>query len=634
MLRSLRQDRNVLDEKLSRGLVRRILVYGRPYRGLIVAFLVVLALSSAVGIVPPLLMQRIIDDGVLAGDKQVVLVLAGAVAALAFVDAALNLIGRWCSATLGESLILDLRRQVYGHVQSMPLSFFTRAQTGKLVSRLNTDVIGAQQAFTSTLTNSVSNVLTVALTLGAMITLSPRLTLIALAIVPIFLIPARIMGSRLAGLTRRQMNLNGEVSEIMTERFSVSGAMLVKLFGRPEDELDHFDQRASGLRGVAVKIAMNVRFFMVTLTLLAALATAVVYGLGGVWVIDELLTIGTLTAMAGLLARLYAPLTALTSLRVDIMTALVSFDRVFELLDREPAIQDAPDARSASGVGVVEFDHVWFHYPDQLTLASLEAADDASSERVPADLEAVGSGTADPDRDATPAAPMDVHEVLRDISFRVEPGHTLALVGPSGAGKTTMTHLIARLYDVSAGAIRVGGDDVRELTQASLREQVGYVTQDAHMFHDTVRANLEYARPGVTEDEIWTALAAARVDTVVGELPNGLDTIIGERGYRLSGGERQRLAIARLMLKAPPVVVLDEATAHLDSESEAQVQQALEEAAEGRTSIVIAHRLSTVRRADEILVLEQGQVVERGRHEDLLAAGGLYADLYHTQFAD
>lgn len=496
LLSGLRKDRSVVRESLPKGLVRRVAGYGRPYRGLILGFLVVLAASSAVGVVPPLLLQRIIDRGVIGGDQRLVITLAIVVAVIAFVDAALNLVGRWCSSHLGESLIRDLRTQVFAHVQSMPLAFFTRAQTGKLVSRLNTDVIGAQQAFTSTLTNSVANILTVGLTLAAMFTLSIRLTIAALVIVPIFLIPAKIMGARLAELTRQQMNLNAEVSGLMTERFSVSGALLVKLFGDARVEEERFAESAGQLRSVAVRIAMNIRFFMVSLTLLAALATALVYGLGGVWAIRGTLTIGTLTAMAGLLARLYAPLTQLTNLRVDIMTALVSFDRVFEVLDTKPAITDAPGAKEASGLGKVEFDHVSFGYPDTVTLASLEV-----------------TGSEDQ---------AETEQVLHDVSFSVEPGRTLAIVGPSGAGKTTVTHLVARLYDVDSGAVRVGGDDVRDLTQASLRHSVGYVTQDAHMFHDTVRHNLLYAKPDATDAELWKALESARIDDLVRTCPTVL----------------------------------------------------------------------------------------------------------------
>ncbi|NNG18675.1 ABC transporter ATP-binding protein [Naumannella sp. ID2617S] len=608
-LSGMRRDRSVVHHRLGQGVVRRVLGYAAAYRGLIALFLVLIVFAAVLGVLPPLLFREIIDDGVLAGNLQLVVRLALIVAGIAVADALLSLVQRWCSARIGEGLILDLRTQVFDHVQSMPISFFTRTQTGKLVSRLNTDVIGAQQAFTSILSTSVSNIISLALVLGAMIVLSWQLTLAALVLLPIFLIPARIMGARLAGMTREQMTHNADLSATMTERFSVSGALLVKLFGRPEHEHQTFADKADAIRRVSIRIAMNTRFFMVSMTLVAALATALVYGVGGWLAIRGSLTVGTLTALAGLLARLYGPLTQLTNLRVDVMSALVSFERVFEVLDLEPAIADAPDARPVGPSGSVEFDRVDFRYPDasQASLASLESV--ARSE------------------DADGAL------VLNEVSFRAEQGQTVALVGPSGGGKTTLTHLIARLYDVTGGAVRVGGDDVRQLQLASLQAAIGYVTQDAHMFHDTIRANLAYAKPEASEEQMWQALAAAQIDRLVHSLADGLDTVVGERGYRLSGGERQRLAIARLLLKAPPVVILDEATAHLDSESEAAVQRALDTAMVGRTSIVIAHRLSTVREADQILVLAKGRIVERGRHTELLAADGVYAELHRTQFA-
>jgi ATP-binding cassette subfamily B protein len=490
----------------------------------------------------------------------------------------------------------------------MPVAFFTRTQTGKLVSRLNSDVIGAQQAFTSTLSTVLSNLISLVLVLAAMIVLSWQLTLAALIMFPVFLIPAKIVGRKLADLTRDQMQLNGDMSATMTERFSVSGALLVKLFGRLPEEHDRFAERAGAVRDVSVKIAMNGRFFFTSLGLVAALATALVYGVGGSLAIDGVLTVGTLTALAGLLAQLYGPLTQLTNLRIDVMNALVSFDRVFEVLDLVPMIGDAKDAETVAGPASVSFEDVSFSYPTahEVSLASLESI---------ASLDQRPSG-----------------EVLHDVTFDVAAGQTVALVGRSGGGKTTMTHLIARLYNATSGTVSVAGTDVKDLKQESLRAAVGYVTQDAHMFHDTIRANLRYAQPDVTDAELWEALDAAQLKTLVESLPDGLETVVGERGYRLSGGERQRLAIARLLLKAPPIVVLDEATAHLDSESEVAVQQALDRAMEGRTSIVIAHRLSTVRNADLIVVVDHGRIVQRGRHDKLLADGGLYAELYHTQF--
>lgn len=608
-LGAMRKDRSVLQHRLGKGVVRRVLGFARPYRAMIAVFIALIIVSSALGVVPPLMFKEIIDRGVLSGDLRIVVVLALVVAAVAVAQAVLSLVQRWFSARIGEGLIYDLRTQVFDHVQRMPVAFFTRTQTGKLVSRLNSDVIGAQQAFTSTLSNSVSNIISLVLVLAAMLVLSWPLTVAALVLLPVFLIPARIMGARLAGLTHQQMQYNADMSAMMTERFSVSGALLVKLFGDGSREHDRFAERADGVRDVSVKIAMNGRFFMTSLTLVAALATALVYGVGGWLSIRQALTVGTLTALAGLLGQLYGPLTQLTNLRVDVMSALVSFERVFEVLDVEPSIKDAPDARALGDEASLEFDHVSFTYPDpaSVSLASLESV--AVSEQV------------------------STEPVLRDVSLHAQPGQTIALVGSSGSGKTTATHLIARLYDVDSGAVRVGGTDVRELRLDSLHAGIGYVTQDAHMFHDTIRENLAYARAEATETEMWQALAAAQLDRLVASLPDGLDTMVGERGYRLSGGERQRLAIARLLIKAPPIIVLDEATAHLDSESEAAVQRALDVAMRGRTAVVIAHRLSTIRNADRIYVMSQGRVVQQGRHEELLAQGGLYAELHHTQFS-
>jgi ATP-binding cassette, subfamily B, bacterial len=610
MMRRLGQDPEVAQHRLTKGVLPRILRFAKPYRALITVFVVLVVISSALAVTPPLLFKQIIDEGVLKGDRRLLITLAVTVAALAVAQGILGMVQRWCSSTIGEGLIFDLRTKVFDHVVQMPVAFFTRTQTGKLVSRLNSDVIGAQQAFTSTLSTVLSNVISLILVLAAMIVLSWQLTLAALIMLPIFLVPAKIVGRKLADLTRRQMQLNGDMSATMTERFSVSGALLVTLFGRLSEEHDRFAERAGAVRNVSVKIAMNGRFFYTSLGLVAALATALVYGVGGLFAIKGALTVGTLTALAGLLAQLYGPLTQLTNLRIDVMNALVSFDRVFEVLDLPPMIADRPDAEPVAGPASVRFENVSFSYPtaDQVSLASLESI--ATLEQRPN------------------------AEVLHDVSFSVEAGETVALVGRSGGGKTTITHLIARLYDVSDGAVLVGGADVRDLQLASLRNTVGYVTQDAHMFHDTIRANLVYARPGLSDAQLWEALFAAQIKDLVEGLPDGLDTIVGERGYRLSGGERQRLAIARLLLKAPPIVVLDEATAHLDSESEVAVQRALDTAMEGRTSIVIAHRLSTIRNADTIIVVDRGRVVQCGRHAELLADGGLYAELYRTQFAE
>jgi ATP-binding cassette, subfamily B, bacterial len=608
MMRRMSQDPDIAQHQLSPGVVWRVLRFAKPYRLLIIVFVVLVVILAALAVAPPLLFKEIIDHGVLQGDRRVVIILSLALAGLALLQAVLGLVQRWFSSTIGEGLIFDLRTQVFDHVMQMPVAFFTRTQTGKLVSRLNSDVIGAQQAFTSTLSTVLTNLISLVLVLAAMIVLSWQLTLAALIMLPIFLIPAKIVGRKLADLTRQQMQLNGDMSATMTERFSVSGALLVKLFGRVAEEHDRFAERAGAVRDVSVKIAMNGRFFFTSLGLVASLAVALVYGVGGSLAIDGVLTVGTLTALAALLAQLYGPLTQLTNLRIDVMNALVSFDRVFEVLDLLPMIRDDENAEAVKGPASVSFEHVSFSYPtaDEVSLASLESV---------ASLDQRPSG-----------------EVLHDVTFSVAAGQTVALVGRSGGGKTTMTHLIARLYDATSGTVFVAGTDVRKLTQASLRATVGYVTQDAHMFHDTIRANLRYASPDATEAEMWEALDAAQIKALVEKLPDGLDTVVGERGYRLSGGERQRLAIARLLLKAPSIVVLDEATAHLDSESEVAVQRALDLAMVGRTSIVIAHRLSTIRNADLIIVVDQGRIVQRGRHEELMREGGLYTELYRTQF--
>jgi ATP-binding cassette, subfamily B, bacterial len=608
LMRRMSQDPDIAQHQLSPGVVWRVLRFAKPYRLLITVFVVLVVISAALAVAPPLLFGEIIDQGVLQGDRRLLIILSLTVAGLAVLQAVLGLVQRWFSSTIGEGLIFDLRTQVFDHVIQMPVAFFTRTQTGKLVSRLNSDVIGAQQAFTSTLSTVLTNLISLVLVLAAMLVLSWQLTLAALILLPIFLIPAKIVGRKLADLTRRQMQLNGDMSATMTERFSVSGALLVKLFGRLPEEHDRFAERAGAVRDVSVKIAMNGRFFITSLGLVAALATALVYGVGGSLAIDGVLTVGTLTALAGLLTQLYGPLTQLTNLRIDVMNALVSFDRVFEVLDLLPMIRDAEDAETVKGPASVSFEHVSFTYPsaDEVSLASLESI---------ASLDQRPNG-----------------EVLHEVTFSVAAGQTVALVGRSGGGKTTMTHLIARLYDATSGTVSVAGTDVKKLQQLSLRATVGYVTQDAHMFHDTIRANLRYARPTVTEAEMWEALEAAQIKPLVESLPDGLDTVVGERGYRLSGGERQRLAIARLLLKAPSIVVLDEATAHLDSESEVAVQHALDLAMEGRTSVVIAHRLSTIRNADLIIVVDQGRIVQQGRHEELMREGGLYTELYRTQF--
>ena len=608
--RSFIRGQDLQKRKLPRGTLRRIARFARPYRNILAIFVVVIVVDSLVGVANPLIYRDIINKGILPKHADVVVELAILVAVLAIADALLSLVQRYISAKVGEGLIYDMRTRVFTHIQRMPIAFFTRTQTGALISRLNNDVQGAQQAFTNTLSSIVSNLLTVVLTVATMAFLSWPITLVALALLPVFLIPARRIGRRLAELTRESYNLNAAMNNTMTERFNVSGALLVKLFGRPQTEHEQFADKAGRVRDIGVRTAMYGRVFFVALVLTSSLATALVYGWGGVLAIHGTFNVGTVVALTALLNRLYGPLTALSNMNVDIMTALVSFDRVFEVLDLKPMIDEKPDAKPiARGPVSVEFDHVQFSYPTaaEVSLASLESV--ARLDQAPS------------------------HQVLNEVSFTAEPGQLVALVGPSGAGKTTISSLVPRLYDVNAGAIRVGGIDVRDATLESLRDTIGVVSQDAHMFHQTIRDNLLFARPEATEQELREALEAAQISGLVASLPDGLDTVVGDRGYRLSGGEKQRLALARLLLKAPDVVVLDEATAHLDSESEAAIQRALAQALVGRTSLVIAHRLSTVRDADQILVVVGGRIVERGRHEELLAEGGVYAELYRTQFA-
>ncbi len=610
MLRSMHRDPSVSQHKLTRGTARRIVTFAQPFRRQIALFLVTVVIDSLLVVATPLLVKRIIDVGLPNRDRGVVVTAALIMAGLAVFDALLGLIQRFLSSRIGEGLIFLLRTKVFSHVQRMPIAFFTRTQTGALVSRLNSDVIGAQQAFTSTLSSVVSNVVSLAVVLTTMLILSWQITVVALVMLPLFVLPARLLGRRLAVISREAMTLNAEMGQTMTERFNVSGALLVKIFGRLPDESAAFSSKASRVRDIGITSAMYGRLLFTALALVASLATALVYGAGGWLVIAGSLPLGTLVALAALLGRLYGPLTALSNVQVDVMTALVSFERVFEVLDLQPLVDDKPDALVLpAGAAGVQLEHVGFRYPSaaEVSLASLESV-----------------------------AKLDLSEpqqVLRDISFDVQPGQMVALVGPSGAGKTTITSLVSRLYDVQSGSVRVGGHDVRDVTLESLQRVVGVVTQDAHMFHDTIRGNLLYARPTATEAELVQACRDAHIWDLVTSLSDGLDTVVGDRGYRLSGGEKQRLAIARLLLKAPAVVVLDEATAHLDSESEVAVQRALATALAGRTSIVIAHRLSTVRDADQILVIDDGRVVERGHHDELLAAQGLYADLYRTQFA-
>ena len=607
-LRSLSSDQSVKNQKLRAGTFKRILSFARPYRKYLFIFITTVILDAILVVATPLLLRSLVDDGVVKGRGDVVTELALIVGALAIADAIFSALGRWFSSRIGEGLIYDLRSQVFEHVQRQSIAFFTRTQTGSLISRINSDVIGAQQAFTSTLSGVVSNCLTLLLVTVAMLTLSWQITLVSLLLLPIFILPTKWIGKRLASYTRRSFELNAEMSSTMTERFNVSGALLVALYGDRIAESSNFRGKARSVADMGIKIAMLNRIFFIAMTSVAAIATSFAFGIGGHLAINEKITIGTLLAITALLARLYGPLTALSNIRVDVMSALVSFERVFEVLDLEPMVKEIFNPKTISkSVPQIEFEDVVFSYPkaEEISLASLEAA---------AKPEVVESG-----------------EVLKGISFRCEPGTLTAIVGPSGAGKSTISGLLPRLYDVTSGSIKINGTDIRETTILELRSLIGIVTQDSHMFHESIRDNLRYAKTDATEEEILRSCEAAQIGEFVRSLPSGLDTVVGERGHRLSGGEKQRLAIARLLLKAPRIVILDEATAHLDSENEALVQEALAQALVGRTSIVIAHRLSTIAHADQILVLENGEVIESGKHEELVAKGGLYFDLYQRQ---
>ena len=614
----LRMDDSITRQKIRPGTVRRIVPYAKQYRWALGLLLLVTAIDAGIAVANPLLLGEVIDRGILPHRLGVLVALTLVMVGLALVDALAVYLRALSSARIGEGLILNLRTQVFSHVQQQPLAFFTRSQTGSLVSRLNTDVIGAQQAVTSLLTQTLSLVLTLSLTLAALFAMSWQITVVALVVIPLFILPAKMVARRVQRLAREGMQLDAELGSMMNERFNVAGAMLTKLYGRPAEESELFTGRASRVRDIAVMTNVYGSVLPISIGVLAGLMTALVYGLGGTFVIGGSLKIGTLVALALLVTRLYGPINMLTNIQVNFLTALVSFDRVFEVLDLKPLITDRSGALAlpVSGHGngsapPVEFDHVSFRYPaaSEISLASLESI-------------------ALPMRES-----VDETWVLHDVSFVAPSGKLTALVGPSGAGKTTITHLVPRLYDPGAGAVRIGGLDLRDVTLRSLHTAIGVIPQDAHLFHDTIRANLLYARPGATEKELREACEAARIWDLLGTLPDGLDTVAGDRGYRFSGGEKQRLALARLLLKAPPLVVLDEATAHLDSESEAAIQEALRTALAGRTSLVIAHRLSTIQEADQILVIDAGEVRERGTHDELLAMRGLYTELYETQFS-
>jgi ATP-binding cassette subfamily B protein len=606
--RSMTADPSVKEQKLKPGTVKRIFSFARPYRTNIIVYLATVVVDAGLVVATPLLLKRLIDDGVIPKDASVVTNLAILVGLIAIADAGFNMLGRYFSSRIGEGLIYDLRSLVFSHVQKQSIAFFTRTQTGALISRINSDVIGAQQAFTATLSGVVSNVVSLFLVTITMLILSWQITIFSLLLLPVFLIPTKWVGRRLQSLTRESFGVNAEMSSTMTERFNVSGAMLVALYGEPAREREYFRSRARRVADIGIKMAMLNRLFFIALTSVAAIATAFAYGIGGHLAIQGGVTVGTLLAITALLARLYGPLTALSNVRIDVMTSLVSFERVFEVLDLEPMVKNRENAKVLQTTQPrIEFKNVNFSYPraEEISLASLESA---------AKAETVQSG-----------------QVLNNLSFVAAPGTMTALVGPSGAGKTTSSALLPRLYDVTDGAISIDGHDIRDLTLESLRDSIGVVMQDAHLFHETIAENLRYAKQDATEEELIQACKSAQIWTLIDSLPNRFETMVGERGHRLSGGEKQRLAIARLLLKSPSVVILDEATAHLDSENEQLVHAALQTALKGRTSIVIAHRLSTVRDADQILVLEKGSIVERGTHDELVAKGGLYSDLYTRQ---
>ena len=607
-LRTLSSDQSVKNVKLRPGTLKRIFTYAIPYKSTFLLFLFCLIADAVLTVATPLLLRELIDQGVIPKDRTVVTTMAIAVAVLAILTAFINIIVRWISAKIGEGLIYDLRAQVFRHVQEQSIAFFTRTQTGALITRINSDVIGAQRAFTSTFSGLISNVLTLILVVGTMLALSWQITVASLLLLPVFLAPTRWIGARLQGYTRDSFEINGEMSSTMTERFNVSGALLVKLYGDLDQESQVFRKKARKVADLGISMAMLNTFFFIALISIAALATAIAYGIGGQLAIDGAITVGSLIAITTLLARLYGPLVALATVRVDVMGALVSFERVFEVLDLKPMVQEKVSAQVLKSKNpAIEFRGVHFTYPNaqQISLASLEAA-------------------------SLPEV-RDSEEILKGISFTALSGTVTALVGPSGAGKTTISALLPRLYDVTSGSITIDGHDLRDLTLTSLRDSIGVVMQDSHLFHDTISANLRYAKSDATIDEMKAACQAAQIWDLITSLPNGLETMVGERGHRLSGGEKQRLAIARLLLKSPSIVILDEATAHLDSENEELVQSALATALQGRTSIVIAHRLSTVMSADQIIVLENGLIRERGKHEELIRTGGLYSELFARQ---